>query len=300
MQPGRLETALNSGAFCITAEIVPPLSADPRTLLDRAAPLHGLVTAINVTDGAGAKTTVSSVAAAAILRQNGIEPVLQLTCRDRNRIALAADLLGAAALGVTNLLPLFGDDPKHGDQPDAKPVHDLDTLGLIRLARDMRDRGILPSGRHIENSPNFYIGAADVPRELRPGGPAPALAAKVEAGARFVQTQLCFDLELLRRYLDGLDRCKLLGSVKVLPGLGPIASLRSAQWMKQNLWGTAIPNPILQRLADARSQRDEGRRICVELIDAVRELPGIAGVHVMAPGGSTADIAALIRDSGLA
>jgi methylenetetrahydrofolate reductase (NADPH) len=296
MPTSQLRDRLRAGRFCFTAELVPPLSADPKAVLDLVAPLRGLVSAVNVTDGAGAKTTMSSLAAAAILAREGIEPVLQLTCRDRNRIALAADLVGAAALGICNLLPLFGDDPQKGDQPEAMPVRDLNTPALIALARGMRDGGTLPTGRKIEPPPDFFIGAADVPAEHDPAGAPPSLAAKLDAGAEFVQTQLCFDAGLARRYVASLDRLGLLSRVKILVGLGPIASLKSALWMKQNLFGVAMPETVLKRLEGARDQQAEGRRICIELVHELRGIPGVAGVHLMAPARPIADVASLVLE----
>lgn len=294
MSSSQLRDCLHDGRFCFTAELVPPLSTDPRAVTEVCAPLRGLVSAVNVTDGAGARTTMSSLAAAAILAREGIEPVLQLTCRDRNRIALAADLVGAAALGICNLLPLFGDDPKKGDQPDAKWVQDLNTTGLIALARTMRDRGELPTGRKVEPSPDFFIGAADIPAVHDPAKGPPSLAGKIDAGAEFVQTQLCFDVDLVRRYVDGLDRAGLLPRVRILIGLGPIASLKSAQWMKQNLFGVAMPDAVLKRLETAKDQRDEGRRICIELVRELRGIPGVAGVHLMSPAQPLSDLASLL------
>ncbi|MBI2969741.1 MAG: methylenetetrahydrofolate reductase [Gammaproteobacteria bacterium] len=294
-----LKDRLLSGAFTITAEVVPPLAGSPAPLLARVEPLRGRVTAVNVTDGAGAKTSMSSLAAAAILAANGFEPVLQLTCRDRNRIALAADLVGAAALGIVNILPLFGDDPTHGDQPEATSVHDFNTQELIRLARTMRDDGTLPSGRHIEAAPDFFIGAADVPRDLSRVKAPPRLLEKIDAGAEFVQTQFCFDLDLIRAYVDGLDRHGLLERTPILIGLGPISSARSARWMRENLWGTAIPDAVIQRIADAPDETDAGRAVCLELMQALHEMPGVAGVHLMAPRDDAACVAAMIADSGL-
>ncbi|MDX1574800.1 MAG: methylenetetrahydrofolate reductase, partial [Kiloniellales bacterium] len=191
----QLQRKLSAGEFAVTAEVTPPLSADAGSLLAKAAPLRGRVDAVNVTDAAGARAAMSSFAAAGILAGNGIEPVLQITCRDRNRIALACDLLGAAAQGVSNLLILHGDEPAAGDQPEAAPVYDLDSRALMALARQMRDEAMLPSGRRIEPPPHFFIGAADTPRDpdadWRPTG----LEAKAAAGADFVQTQFCFDLD---------------------------------------------------------------------------------------------------------
>lgn len=292
----QLERSLETGKFCFTAEVVPPLSAAPDKLLEQAALLKGRVEAVNVTDGAAARTTMSSCAAAALLALNGVEPVLQLTCRDRNRIALCADLTGAAAFGVCNLLLLSGDSPAQGDQPEATAVHDLDSATLTRFARDMAAGGVLPSGRNIDPPPRFHIGAADVPQFPNKADGAPAVAGKIELGARFVQTQLCYDLELIRAYIAALGEWGVLDQAKILIGLGPVASARSAKWMRDNLWGVAIPDAMLQRLEDSADPKQEGRRLCIELIEALQKLDGVAGAHLMAPGQSAAAIAALLAE----
>ena len=292
----QLERSLETGKFCFTAEVVPPLSAAPDKLLEQAALLKGRVEAVNVTDGAAARTTMSSCAAAALLALNGVEPVLQLTCRDRNRIALCADLTGAAAFGVCNLLLLSGDSPAQGDQPEAVAVHDLDSATLTRFARDMAAGGVLPSGRNIDPPPRFHIGAADVPQFPNKQDGAPAVARKIKLGARFVQTQLCYDLELIRAYIAALGEWGVLDQAKILIGLGPVASARSAKWMRDNLWGVAIPDAMLQRLEDSADPKQEGRRLCLELIEALQKIDGVAGAHLMAPGQSAAAIAALLSE----
>src|SRR5580692_7606828 len=188
-QPTNLASALAAKRFALTAEIAPPLSCEPDDVIRLARPLRGVADAVNVTDGAGARAHMGASAAAAILAREGIEPIQQFTCRDRNRIALQGDLLAAAALGVRNLLLLRGDDPTAGDQPDAKPVFDLDTVGLLNTAAGMRDRGELPSGRKLASRPAFFLGVADSPIDPPDGWVPHALKAKVEAGAQFVQTQ---------------------------------------------------------------------------------------------------------------
>ncbi len=295
---GRLEALLRAGEFVVTAETSPPDAAAPAPVLARAGCLKGLADAVNVTDGAGAKTHMSALAAAAILSREGIEPVLQFTVRDRNRMALQADLLGAAALGIPNILCLHGDDPKNGDQPEAKPVYDIDSRTLMATARRLREAGTLPSGRAVEPRPRLFIGCADLPVDPKPGWAPTGLAAKLDAGADFVQTQYCFDLALLRRYLARLEAEGLLQRCFLLVGLGPIASAKSARWMNEHLFGVHIPEPIVRRLEAAKDQGAEGRRICVELLQAAMETPGVAGVHLMAPRQEAA-IAAVIADSGL-
>jgi len=278
-----LQEKIRGGRFVITAEIVPPLSAAPAKLVAEAELLKGKVDAINLTDAAAGKTSMSSFAAAAILVANGHEPILQVTCRDRNRIALAGDLIGAAAQGIRNLLILKGDDPKGGDQPDAKPVFDLESSQLLALARDLRDKGTLPSGRKVEPPPAFFIGGADVPRRPDANWKPGPLLAKIEAGADFVQTQFCFDLDVARAYIGRLRDEGITDRLAVIIGVGPIRSAKSARWMNENLFGVHVPEPTIQRLEGAKDQAAEGRAICAELIAGLREIRGVAGAHVMAP-----------------
>ncbi len=289
-----LETKISAGRFVITAEIVPPLSAAAGKLLAEAELLAGKVDAINVTDAAAGKTSMSSFAAAAILAANGHEPILQVTCRDRNRIALAGDLIGAAAQGIQNLLILKGDDPKGGDQPDAKPVFDYESGQLLSLARDLRDKGVLPSGRKVEPPPQFFIGGADVPRRPDANWKAAPLLNKIEAGADFVQTQFCFDLDVCRAYIDRLRSEGIIDRLAVIIGVGPIRSAKSARWMNENLFGVHVPEATIARLDAAKDQAAEGRAICAELIAGLRDIPGVAGAHVMAPAQGPEAIAQVL------
>jgi methylenetetrahydrofolate reductase (NADH) len=291
-----LQARLRRGQFVVTAEITPPVSTDPAEFLQRALPLKGLATAVNVTDGAGAKVHLSSLAAAHFLVQSGIEPIFQVTCRDRNRLALQGDLLGAASLGIHNILVLAGDNPKLGDQPEAKPVYDLDSRGLLTMANAMREGGKLPSGTPIAGELKLVLGAADVPVDPPPGWEPKGLLAKAEAGADFVQTQFCMDIGVVRRYAARL--LELGFRVPILVGVAPIPSARSARWMREKLFGTLIPDEIVERLDKAAEPRREGRRICVELLQALAEIPGIAGAHVMAPM-NFAEIPPAIEESGV-
>src|SRR5437588_10148823 len=215
---GQLEKAIASGRFVITAEITPPVSCNRDELLAKALPLKGLADAVNVTDGAGARAHLGAMAAATILHQSGIEPVLQLTCRDRNRIALQSDLLGAAALGIRNLLVLRGDDPSAGDQPEAKPVFDYDARMLIETAVAIRDRGELPHGRKVTGKAGFFIGAADLPLDPPAGWKPKSLADKIGAGAQFAQTQFCMDIGIARRYMARLAESGLTKKIAILIG----------------------------------------------------------------------------------
>ena len=280
--------ALAVGRFVITAELVPPVSTDPADVLARALPLKDLATAVNVTDGAGARAHLSSLVAARFLLEGGIEPILQMTCRDRNRIALESDLLGALASGIRNILVLSGDDPKSGNQPETKPVFDLDSRGLLALAqRISRDR-MLPPDQPIKGPTRLFLGAADLPLDPPPGWAPSGLLAKAEAGARFVQTQFCFDMAVVRRWAARLLEQGLTPRLSLLVGLGPIPSARSARWMREKLFGTLIPDALITRLEQAADPRREGVLICAELLQELATIPGIAGAHLMAPQNPSA------------
>jgi len=291
-----LKSRIKNNEFVITAEIVPPLSASADKLLAEAGMLGDKVNAINITDAAAGRTAMTSFAATAILAANGYEPILQVTCRDRNRIALAGDLIGASAQGVHNVLVLRGDDPSGGDQPDAKPVFDVESGELMMLARDMRDTGALPSGRKIEPPPDLFIGAADVPRVPDDTWKAEFLLKKVEAGAGFLQTQFCFDLDMTSQYMARLAEEGISQQVGVIIGVGPIRSAKSARWMNENLFGVHEPDATIARLEGAEDQRAEGRKICSELIQGLKEISGVAGAHIMAPAQGP-DAIAQVLDS---
>ena len=284
----RLEQLLRSRQFVITAELAPPVSCDAEDLLRKARPLRGLADAVNVTDGASARATLSAPIAAALLAREGIEPVLQLTCRDRNRIALQADLMGAAACGVHNLLCLTGDDPKAGDQPDTKAVFDVDSTTLTVTARDLRDKGELPSGRKVAGAAHFFLGAADAPIDPPPDWRPDKLAAKIAAGAEFAQTQFCMDTGIVRRYADRLAQHEATRDLFLLVGIAPLRSAKSARWMQRHLYGTIIPEAYIERLERAADPVAEGQRIAIELIEELAAIPGIAGVHIMAPANEAA------------
>ena len=293
-----LQARLQAGDFVVTAELTPPVATEARALLERTRQLKGLATAINLTDGAGAKTHLSSLVAAHLVLQSGVEPILQMTCRDRNRLALQADLLGAMALGIRNVLALGGDDPKTGDQPETKPVFDLDSRGLIAIAHRIRSERKLPSGTEIRGPVALVLGAADVPVDPPPGWQPKGLLAKAEAGADFVQTQFCMDTAMVRRYAARLVELGLAPRLGILIGVAPIPSARSARWMRERLFGTVIPDAIVARLERAADPAREGRAICIELLQELAEIPGVAGAHVMAPQNPSA-IPEVIAASGV-
>jgi len=288
MGTGALERRLRAGEFVITAEITPPLSADPQALLDLALPLRDLADAVNLTDGASARAHLDVLTAASILARAGVEPVMQLTCRDRNRIALQSMLVGAAAQGVRNIMMLRGDSPQAGDQPDAKPVFDLDSNALLATAAAIRDRGQLPHGRVVGGKADFFLGAADSPIDPPAGWVPESLQRKLAAGAQFVQTQFCMDAGVVRRYVERLREHGLTGKLFLLIGLAPLASARSARWIRQHLFGSIIPDALIERLESAADPKLEGQRICIELMQQLQRIEGVAGVHLMAPLNSGA------------
>lgn len=298
---GHFSQALRSGKFVMTAEISPPLSCVRSDLVAKILPLKGIADAVNVTDGASAHAHMSALAAAAIMVEEGVEPILQFTCRDRNRIALQSDLLGAVTLGVRNFLMLRGDDPTKGDQPDAKPVFDLETRDLIALAARLRDTGEILPGRSAGKVPVLTIGAADMPVEPVAGWSPAALLGKIEAGAQFVQTQFCMDAALAGRYVRRLADDGITKKLKILIGIAPLRSARSARWIRDNLFGSVIPDDVIARLDGAKNPAEEGARICQELLQQLSEIPGIAGAHIMAPGHDeiVPEIIAAARGGGL-
>lgn len=292
-----LRRLISRGEFVLTAEIVPPATASRQALIDKALPLRGVVDAVNVTDGASARVHVSALVVAGELVEAGIDPILQMTCRDRNRISLQGDLLGAATLGIRNFLIMRGDNPAAGDQPDAKPVFDLEVTDLLATAAMIRDRGELPSGRSVGGPVPFFLGAADLPVDPEPGWTPQRLSAKLDAGAEFTQTQICMDAGILRRYAARLVDEGLGERLSMIAGVVAPASARSARWMRDNLFGAVIPDALIARLEGAADERAEGRRICVEVIQELAEMPGVAGAHIMAPLNDES-IPAVAEESG--
>ncbi len=285
---GTFQERLRAGRFVMTAELAPPVSCDAQDLLRKAAGLKGLADAVNVTDGAGARAHMAALAAASLLIGAGIEPILQITCRDKNRIALQSEMMGAAALGIRNLLLLTGDDPKAGDQPETKPVFDVDSKMLIETARRLRDDGTLPTGRKVAGKAEFFIGAADMPIDPPAGWQPNSLNGKIKSGAQFAQTQFCMDAGIVRRYAGALEAAGVTSQLALLIGVNPLRSAKSAQWMKSHLFGTIIPDAYIARMEQASEPEREGIRICAELIEELATIPGVAGVHIMAPGNDAA------------
>jgi methylenetetrahydrofolate reductase (NADPH) len=279
-----LEKVLAAGHFAVTAECGPPRGADPEVVRKKAVFVKGNVDACNVTDNQTSVVRMSSIAGCMLLKEMGIEPLLQMVVRDRNRIALQSDLLGASALGVRNLLCLSGDHQKFGDDPQAKNVFDIDSMQLIHLTRTMRDEGVFPSGQKLDGAPKFFIGCAvnpfADPFEIR----VPRLKMKMQAGADFVQTQCIYNMEKFKVYLEDAKRQGLHEKVKILAGVTPLKSAGMAKFMKKMVAGMDIPDAVIKRIADEpkEKQAEKGIEMCIELIQELKEMEGIAGVHVMA------------------
>ena len=308
--PGRFQQRLAAGEFTVTAEIGPPRGADTAPIARTAALLRDWVDAVNITDNQSAAVRLSSLAGSLAALGAGIEPIMQLTCRDRNRIALQSELLSASALGVPNVLIMSGDHPRHGDHADAKPVFDLDSRQLLQVATAMRDQGRLMSGGELKPPPTWFLGAVENPPGGRLGltGPdateaidkaAYRLAGKVEAGAQFVQTQFVFDVPAFAAWLARVRDLGLDERCHILAGVGPVRSHRALAHLA-TLPGVTIPESIADRLGAAGADRilAESVKLCSEIIAQLAELPGVAGVHVMAIGSQQA-IPAILEQAGL-
>lgn len=282
-----LERLLHDGVFAVTAEVVPPRGGDAEPVRRQARDLAGYADAVNVTDNPSSSAHMSSVAGAALVAGEGLEPVVQVTVRDRNRLAITADLLGAWALGARNVLCLTGDPAAIGDHPDAVEVKDLDVLELVRFVTAMRDEGRLLSGAAADPAPRYFVGVADVPLAERydPG----RLEAKIEAGADFVQTQIVYDLDALGEWADRLRPRGIFERAFVLVGVAPPRSLGSVRFMQEHLPGVVVPDAVVGRLEEAGEDATaEGVKLTVEIVDGLRAIPGIAGVHVMGLGREAA------------
>ena len=262
----KLRKSVNQKKFVFTAETSPPDSGSKLDIINQVKCLKNLADAINVTDGAGANSHMSALATAAVIAENQIEPILQFTTRDRNRLAIQGDLLGGWALNIPNILCLYGDEVKGGDQPEAKEVRDLDTIGLLKTANDIKINKTYPSGRKIANAPDFFIGGADTPFKIKDDFDGANLFKKIKVGVKFFQTQYAFDEVILERYMVKLNQLGITSKAYFIVGLGIIKSAKSARWMNDNLFGISIPENIINRIENSDNEKEEGAKICIELI----------------------------------
>lgn len=288
-----LRQALAEGRFAVTTEISPPKDASPEVVPRLAREVRDWADAVNITDNPGGKVRMSSLAGSVLAMRAGAEPVMQLTCRDRNRLALQSDLLAASALGVPNVLLMTGDQPSEG----ATPVFDLDGMKLIAAARAMRDQGVLMSGQEMPQPPSWLIGTVENPFGAAAEVRAQRLADKVAAGAEFAQTQYVFDVEAFAVWMDRVRDLGLTGQCGVLAGVGPLRSPRMLEFLRTEVPGVEVPGHVVRRLRAVPPHRfeREGEELCVETIQRLREIPGVAGIHLMAP----ATVAGALVERGL-
>jgi 5,10-methylenetetrahydrofolate reductase len=279
---GRLERVLRRGEFAVTAELNPPDSANAEDVYERAAIFEGWVDGINAVDASGANCHMSSVGICALLTRMGYAPIMQIACRDKNRIAIQGDVLGAAAMGVANIMCLTGDGVQAGDQPGAKPVFDLDSMSLLETIRTMRDQSKFLSGRKLTSPPRVFLGAAVNPFAPPHDFRALQLGKKIEAGAQFVQSQYCFDIPVFKEFMKRVRDLGLHEKCYILVGVGPMASAKTAKWIRSNVPGIHIPDSVITRLEGAQDQKKEGKQLCIDIINEVKEIEGVAGIHVMA------------------
>ncbi|MDI6732897.1 MAG: methylenetetrahydrofolate reductase [Planctomycetota bacterium] len=277
-----LEKVLASGEFAVTAELGPPRGADPEDIHKKAKLLGDCADAINITDNQTAIVRMSSIAAGILLKQRGLDPVIQIVTRDRNRIAIQSDVLGAAAHGINNVLCLSGDHQKFGDHPTSKNVFDIDSIQLIQMLKKMRDEKKFMSGADIDVAPRLFIGAAENPfadpfefRVIR-------LSKKISAGTDFIQTQAVFDVEKFEEWMKLVRKKELHKKTHILAGVIPIKSAKMAKYMKENVAGLRIPDEIVSRMEKAKDVKEEGIKICTETIERVRKIEGVQGIHIMA------------------
>lgn len=293
-----LQELLARGTFVVTAEIGPPKGTDRGSIEKKCAQLRGFVDAVNVTDNQTAIVRLSSFASCLIVREMGLEPVMQLACRDRNRIALQSDFLGACALGIENFLCITGDHQSLGNHPEARSVFDVDSVQLLAIFRRIRDEGVFANGEKVKGEVRAFLGAGENPfadplefRVFR-------LAKKVEAGAQFIQTQAVFDLEAFSRWMEEVRRLQLHEKVSILAGVIPLKSLQALRYMQEEVPGMVIPPWIEERMRKAQDPKEEGVRIAVETIEALRRIEGVRGVHIMAVAWESI-VPDIVRASGL-
>lgn len=280
---GRLSAILASGSFAVTGEVVPPRSADPATLIERSRGLVGYVDAVNVTDNTTATAHMSPLAGVRFAAEAGVEPTLQLTRRDRNRLAITSDLLGAWALGARNLLCLSGDPIAIGDHPDAAVVNDLTVLEIVRLARLMRDQGRTLGGSELEDPPRYLVGVAEMPL-ADPYDPG-RLEAKLDAGADIVYTQIAYDLEELAAWAEGARARGVFERAKTIVGVVPLRTATGARFLDEKLPGVSVPPWIIRTLDDAGEDAgDVGLQLTIDVVKGLRRIDGIAGIHLMGMG----------------
>jgi methylenetetrahydrofolate reductase (NADPH) len=296
----RLKRVLHEGHFAVTAECGPPRGANPEAVLKKADLLKGKVDAVNVTDNQTAIVRMSSLAACILLKGAGLDPVLQMVVRDRNRIALQSDILGASALGIRNVLCLSGDHQRFGNQPECVGVFDLDSIQFVQVVKKMRDEGVILGGEPVDQAPDVFVGAAANPFADPLSFRVTRLGKKIRAGADFIQTQCIYNLSRFETWLSMAADRGLTEQAAILGGVTPLKSAGMARYMKERVSGMDVPDEIIRRMEGVpkEKQREEGIRICVETIERLKELPGVKGIHIMAIEWEAA-VAEIVERAGL-
>ncbi len=278
----KLERMMEAGHFVVTGELGPPKGADITEMLHHAEGMKDHVEACNITDNQTAIVRTSSIACGAALVQKGIEPIIQIVTRDRNRICIQSDVLGAQALGIKNILCIAGDHMKFGNEPGSKGVYDIDSIQLLKGLKDLRDEKRFMGGEELDGEVSYFLGAVENPFadpfEFR----VDRLEKKIRAGASFIQTQCIFDLDRFEKWMELVRERGLHKKIKILGGITPIKSLGAARYMKNNVSGITIPDELIERLKGAEDKKAEGLKIAIETIERLKEIEGVAGVHVMA------------------
>jgi 5,10-methylenetetrahydrofolate reductase len=300
MEPvSRLQRVLEAGQFAVTSEVGPPKGTDPTVVTKKGTRLKDYCDALNVTDNQTAIVRLSSLAGCALLRQVEVDTVMQIVCRDRNRIAIQSDVLGAIALGIRNFLCLSGDHQKFGNHPTAKNVFDLDSTQLIAALKKLRDEKKFICGEDVAGEVPIFIGAAENPYadpfEFR----AVRLAKKVKAGAQFIQTQAIYDIPKFVRFMEMARQRGLDKEVHILAGIIPIRSAGMARYMQTSVPGVYVPQEIVDRMKAAKTAKEEGIKIALETIEQLRQVPGVHGIHIMAVGWEEEAVPALVEKAGL-
>jgi methylenetetrahydrofolate reductase (NADPH) len=283
-ETSQLKRVLEQGSFAVTAECGPPKGADPESIVRKAGLLKGKVDAVNVTDNQTAIVRMSSLAACCLLRAEGMDPVLQMVVRDRNRIALQSDVLGASAVGVRNVLCLSGDHQSFGNQAEAVGVFDLDSIQFLQVLKTMRDAGTILGGEPLTKAPDVFIGAAANPFADPLSFRVVRLAKKINAGADFIQTQCIYNFNRFEQWMDMARERGLTERAAILGGVTPLKSAGMARYMQNKVAGMDIPDEVIKRMEGVAKdrQREEGIKICVETVQRLKEIEGVRGVHVMA------------------
>ncbi|MBN1699290.1 MAG: methylenetetrahydrofolate reductase [Spirochaetales bacterium] len=300
-----LEKLFEKGEFVVTAELGPPKSVDPSVIDAKVIALKGAVDAVNITDNQAAIVRISSIGTGIYVKNAGIEPIIQMTCRDRNRLGIQADLLGASLNGIKNLLCITGDHQSLGNHPRARCVFDIDSIQLIGMVRDMREKGVFQCGEAIRNgkhadvhAPGFFIGGAANPFAEPLEWRVDRLRKKVNAGVEFIQTQCIYDMERFSRWMKEVTARGLHGQVKICAGVSPLKSAGAAVYMNEKVAGIVIPDHCIERLRKADDAKAEGLKICIEQIQQLMEMEGVAGVHIIAIEWETA-VRGIVEGAGL-